>query len=54
MAIELISELTQKNNQKFPLLDSNKIRGGIYQTTKLNEMNDIPADSRKDNRNKPK
>ena len=29
MAIELISELTQKNNQKFPLLDSNKIREGI-------------------------
>lgn len=47
MAIELISELTQKNNQKFPLLDSNKIRGGIYQTAKLTEMNSIPDDSRK-------
>ena len=47
MAIELISELTQKNNQKFPLLDANKIRGGIYQTTKLTEMNNIPEVSRK-------
>ena len=47
MAIELISELTQKNNQKFPLLDANKIRGGIYQTTKLTEMNNIPDNCRK-------
>ena len=47
MAIELISELTQKNNQKFPLLDANKIRGGIYQPTKLTEMNNIPDNCRK-------
>ena len=47
MAIELISELTQKNNQKFPLLDSNKLRGGTYQVNTIDDMQNIPTDSRK-------
>lgn len=47
MAIELISELTQKNNQKFPLLDSNKLRGGAYQVNTIDDMKNIPTESQK-------
>jgi hypothetical protein len=30
MAIEVISEIKQKNNQSFALLDSNNVRGGLH------------------------
>lgn len=47
MGIELISEIVQKNNQKFPLVDSNNIRGGIYSVNTINERDNIPLERRK-------
>lgn len=47
MAIELISEIVQKNNGKFPLLDSNNLRGGFYSVTTEENMNSIPTERRK-------
>ena len=41
--IELISEITQKNNGQFPLLDSNNIRGGAYSVDSLIERDNIPT-----------
>lgn len=47
MGIELISEIVQKNNQQFPLVDSNNIRGGIYSVNTINERDNIPLERRK-------
>lgn len=47
MGIELISEIVQKNNQQFPLVDSNNIRGGIYSVNTLIERDSIPLERRK-------
>ena len=44
MAVEIISELVQKNNGKFPLVDSNNIRGGFYSVDTLQERNNIPSE----------
>lgn len=48
MAVELISEIIQKNGQDFALVDANNIRGGFYQVTTMDERNAIP-DKRKKN-----
>ena len=45
--IELISEITQKNNGQFPLIDSNNIRGGAYTVSSLTERDNIPTIRRK-------
>lgn len=40
--IELISEIKQKNNGVFPLIDNNNIRGGVYSVNSLQDMYNIP------------
>ena len=47
MAIELISEIVQKNKGQFPLLDSNNIRGGFYSVDTEAERDSIPEQRRK-------
>ena len=47
MAVELISEIKQKNNQPFALVDSNNIRGGCYSVETIEERDNIPKDRRK-------
>lgn len=47
MAVELISEIIQKNNGPFALVDSNNIRGGCYSVETIEERNNIPEDRRK-------
>lgn len=48
MAIEVISEITQKNQQDFPIVDANNIRGGIYQVQNATERDNIPVVRRKE------
>lgn len=48
MGIELISEIVQKNNQDFPLLDANNIRGGFYQVNTIEERDNIPDKRKKE------
>lgn len=48
MAIWLIDTLKQKNNGKFPLIDSNDVRGGFYQADSITERNSIPTERRKE------
>jgi hypothetical protein len=43
MGVEIISELIQKNNGEFPLVDSNNIRGGFYQVESIAERDAIPT-----------
>ena len=38
MGVQIISELVQKNNRDFPIVDSNNIRGGCYQVNTLDEL----------------
>ena len=40
--IELISEIKQKNNGVFPLIDNNNIRGGVYSVISLQDRDNIP------------
>lgn len=40
--IELISEIKQKNNGVFPLIDNNNIRGGAYSVISLQDRDNIP------------
>ncbi len=47
MAVELISEIIQKNNGEFPLLDSNNLRGGFYSVNTEAERDKIPTARRK-------
>ena len=47
MAIELISEIVQKNGGTFPLLDSNNLRGGFYSVNTEAERDSIPINRRK-------
>ena len=42
MAVEIISELKQKNGQEFPVVDANNIKGGFYQVDTINERDAIP------------
>ena len=48
MAIWLIDTLKQKNNGKFPLIDSNDVKGGFYQADSITERNSIPIERRKE------
>lgn len=48
MAIWLIDTLKQKNNGKFPLIDSNDVKGGFYQADSITERNSIPTERRKE------
>ena len=45
--IELISEIKQKNNGVFPLVDANNIRGGTYSVISLQNRDNIPTARRK-------
>jgi hypothetical protein len=47
MAIELISEIVQKNNGTFPIVDSNNVKGGVYSVGTIEARNSIPAERRK-------
>lgn len=47
MAIELISEIIQKNSGQFPLLDSNNLRGGLYSVETEAERDSIPTGRKK-------
>ena len=46
MAIEIIDTLVQKNGGKFPLVDSNNIKGGFYQVKTLKDRDNIPNQRR--------
>ena len=48
MSIELISDIKQANGGKFPLVDSNDIKGGLYSVDTESEMNSIPIVRLKD------
>lgn len=48
MAIEVISEITQKNQQQFPIVDSNNIRGGVYSVQSIQYRDSIPEVRRKE------
>ena len=48
MAIEVISEIVQKNNQQFPLMDSNNIRGGFYSVQTVEDRDNIPKSRQKE------
>lgn len=43
MAINLISNITQKNNGDFWLVDSNAIYGGLYHVQTTAERNNLPT-----------
>ena len=43
MAINLISNITQKNNGDFWLVDSNAVYGGLYHVQTVTERNSLPA-----------
>lgn len=47
MAVELISEIVQKNGGSFPLVDSNNLRGGFYSVKTEAERDNIPLERRK-------
>ena len=42
MAVEIISELKQKNGQNFPIVDINNVKGGFYQVETIAERDAIP------------
>lgn len=46
MAIEVISEITQKNNQTFPIANANNIKGGLYSVSTIEERDSIPESRR--------
>ena len=48
MAIEVISEITQKNGQDFPVVDANNLRGGFYTVANSTERDNIPEVRRKE------
>lgn len=48
MGIEIIDQLTQKNSGKFPIVDSNNVKGGYYQVNTIEERNNIPMERRKE------
>ena len=43
MSIPLISNISQKNNGSFWLVDSNAIYGGLYHVNTVDEMNKLPV-----------
>jgi hypothetical protein len=48
MPIEVISEIVPKNEATFPVVDDNNIRGGYQTVATVTDMEDIPADKRKE------
>lgn len=46
MAVEVISQIKQKNGLDFPIVDSNDLKGGLYSVQDQVELNNIP-DARK-------
>ena len=48
MAVEIISELRQKNGQRFPIVDTNNIKGGFYQVDTIAERDAIPDIRKRD------
>ena len=42
MSIPLISNISQKNNGSFWLVDSNAIYGGLYHVSSKREMDELP------------
>ena len=48
MAVEIISELRQKNGQGFPIVDTNNIKGGFYQVDTIAERDAIPDIRKRD------
>lgn len=48
MAVEVISEIVQKNNQDFPVADSNNLRGGFYSVNSIQDRDNIPISRRKE------
>ena len=47
MAIQVISEIVQKNNQDFPVADANNLRGGFYSVQSISDRDTIPEVRRK-------
>lgn len=47
MAIEIIDEIRQKNNGRFPVVDTNNVKGGYYQVNTLEERDQIPEERRR-------
>ena len=47
MSVTLISQLKQKNNGTFPLVDANDLLGGYYQVSTQLEREAIPDERRK-------
>ena len=47
MSVTLISQLKQKNNGTFPLIDANDLLGGYYQVATQLERDEIPNERRK-------
>lgn len=43
MAVEVISEIVQKNGLDFALIDSNNLRGGLYSVKTIAERDSIPV-----------
>ena len=48
MAVEIISELKQKNGQGFPIVDANNVKGGFYQVGTIEERDAIPSVRKRD------
>lgn len=48
MAVEVISQIKQKNGLEFPIVDSNDIKGGLYSVQDLTELQNIPEIRRKE------
>jgi hypothetical protein len=42
MAVEVISQIKQKNGLDFPIVDSNDLKGGLYSVQDQTELNNIP------------
>lgn len=47
MGIEIIDTLVQKNGRKFPLVDSNNLKGGFHQVNTIGERDEIPEEFKK-------
>ena len=47
MAIEIIDEIRQKNSGRFPVVDTNNVKGGYYQVDTIEERDQIPEERRR-------
>lgn len=47
MPIFVIDKIKQKNNQNFPLVDSNDLHGGLFHVPTLSERDNLPNERRK-------